>query len=62
MFRKTAIALTFLLLFSALPNRLNAEQTTNAATSKADATSAEAAKSQELVKHLDDTNFEKTVK
>jgi len=62
MFRKTAIALTFLLLFSALPNRLDAEQTTNAATSKADATSADAAKSQELVKHLDDTNFEKTVK
>ncbi|MCC7528426.1 MAG: hypothetical protein IT342_07885, partial [Candidatus Melainabacteria bacterium] len=49
MLGKTAISLTFLLLFSNTLSTLNAEQVS-------------AAKSEELVKHLDDTNFEKTVK
>lgn len=49
MLRNTATALTFLLLFSNTPSPLHAEQVS-------------AAKSEELVKHLDDTNFEKTVK
>ncbi len=47
MLRNTATCLTFLLLFS---------------NTQANAAPTSAAKPDELVKHLDDTNFEKTVK
>lgn len=68
MSRKTAIGLSFLLLFASICSQSSAAQASVTAQTAPDGKSPvtaqiiESDESQELVKHLDDTNFEKTVK